>query len=63
MEATVCDRCGRRLDPAPRGSGRLDCDTASGSRTHDPCGRRALEPAEEVDGHPNDRGLKAEEAR
>lgn len=63
MEVTVCDRCGRRLDPALGGNGRLDCDTALRSRSYDLCGRCAYELAEEVDRHPNDWELKVEEAR
>lgn len=63
MEVTVCDRCGRRLDPALGGNGRLDCDTAFRSRAYDLCGRCACELADEIEGHPNDWELKVEEAR
>lgn len=63
MEVTVCDRCGKRLDPALGGKGYLDCDTAFRSRAYDLCGRCACELADEIEGHPNDWELKVEEAR
>ena len=63
MEITVCDRCGRRLDPELGGKGRLDCDTAFRSLVYDLCGRCACELAEEVKRHPNDWELRVEEAR
>lgn len=63
MEVTVCDRCGKRIDPKLGGTGSLDCDTAFLSRRYDLCGACAFELAREIEGHPNDWELKVEEAR
>lgn len=63
MEVTVCDRCGRRLDPTLDGNGSLDIERELLSLRYDLCGRCASELAREIEGHPNDWELKEKEAR